>query len=66
MKLSECKIGILVCFCAENREEDAALEIGHIVGLGMNGSGEVIPMVAFAGKEPYPVHYGNIEPFTAW
>jgi len=65
MKLSECKIGILVCFGAE-RSENSALEIGHIVGLSTNGDGEVIPMVAFAGKEPYPVHYANIEPFTAW
>jgi len=65
MKLSECKIGILVCFCAD-RAENTKLEIGHIVGLSINGDGKVIPMVAFAGKEPYPVHYANIEPFTAW
>lgn len=65
MKLSECKIGILVCLCTE-MSEYGKIEIGHITGLAINTDGEVIPVVAFTGKEPYPVHYKNIEPFTAW
>lgn len=63
MKLSECTIGTIVfssnvSFCKSGR-------IGWIVGLSMNQSGTVIPIVNYAdGTEPELIHHEHITKYT--
>ena len=56
MKLSQCTIGVLVI---ETRvpggAHTAPLRIGHVAGLEMNSTGEVIPLIKFAN--PYTLEY---------
>ena len=60
MKLSECKIGVVVQdTIMVNGVMDGSL--GHVVGLTLNCGDEVIPTVLWAGeKEPRGIHHSNI------
>lgn len=61
MKLSECKMGEIVRR-VEKCREDHIVNVGHIVGLSANGSGEIIPLVLFAcAQKPQGIHHNNIE-----
>ena len=60
MKLSECKIGVVVQnTIPTNGVIDGSL--GHVVGLTLNSGDEVIPTVLWAGEEgPRGIHHDNI------
>lgn len=71
MKLSECTIGTIV---VQSRVYSVALKscIGHIVGLEVNSTGEVIPIIQFAQpyrpftqpkapNDPIAVHHANLD-----
>ena len=66
MKLSECKIGVVVTevqneiwWCTHLTTETP--NIGHIIGLAKNSAGEVIPMVLWAGElNSIPVHHKEL------
>lgn len=73
MKLSQCTLGVLVTDAARflipgtQRLQESAepRRIGHVVGLSVNPTGEVIPVVQFAcRKEPLAIHHANLEPLT--
>lgn len=62
MKLSECKIGVVVCVKTSG-------DIGHIVGLtrqfmnmNVEDRGDVLPLVHIAGEfQPQAIHQGKLE-----
>jgi hypothetical protein len=64
MKLSECKIGVVVTGASVNLNF-----IGHIVDLTYNTHGEIIPVVRYPVREPqesftyaqHGVHYNNLK-----
>jgi hypothetical protein len=60
MKLSECKIGVVVQNTIMiNGVMDGGL--GHVAGLTLGYSDEVIPTVLWAGEEgPRGIHHDNI------
>lgn len=61
MKLSECKMGVLVIRKPEHRKDHTS-NIGHVVGLSANSCGEVIPLVLFATMaKPTSIHHGNLD-----
>lgn len=66
MKLSECKIGVVVTevqneFWMWTHLTTDVPNIGHVVGLTKNSAGEVIPTVLWAGElNSIPVHHSSI------
>lgn len=67
MKLSECKIGVVVSIhpglADQKRDGTKITKIGHIVGLTLNVSDnpEVIPTVLWASSDrPIGVHHLNL------
>jgi hypothetical protein len=58
LKLSECTLGVVVASCGDDRK------IGHVVGLHKNSTGEVIPVVLWAGDAiPVAIHHSNIRKY---
>lgn len=71
MKLSECRMGVLVTMKPHLSEAKGKfdIEIGHVVGLTKTVAtvSEVTPLVQWAGEEkPRGVHHANLDLFTAW
>lgn len=61
MKLSQCKIGVLVKETKVWELGKSKAKIGHVVGLGYGHNQEVIPLVHFVGEQlPRTIHHTNI------
>lgn len=71
--LKDCRIGIIVVENPERVREGKQPRIGHVVALGFNATGEVMPIVEWAHRYASPtsrtperdlIHCSNLDLFT--